>query len=229
MTTLTKKMAEDLTDYYQELGVKVRYLHSGHRDRRARRDHPRPAPRRVRRAGRHQPAARGARPAGGLAGGDPRRRQGRLPALGALADPDHRPRRAQRERHGDHVRRHGHRLDAARDRRDRPAARPAGVQREARHHAADDREGDRLCWWWPTPTTTRWGLGPTMGRPSSRRSRRFPRPWIVCGRRCGAPPRRSSSSRRPSYATVSARSSAIVSVSRPRPAAEAFAGRDGGS
>ena len=28
MTTLTKRMAEDLTEYYQELGVKVRYLHS---------------------------------------------------------------------------------------------------------------------------------------------------------------------------------------------------------
>ncbi len=28
VTTLTKKMAEDLTDYYLELGVKVRYLHS---------------------------------------------------------------------------------------------------------------------------------------------------------------------------------------------------------
>lgn len=28
VTTLTKKMAEDLTDYYIELGVKVRYLHS---------------------------------------------------------------------------------------------------------------------------------------------------------------------------------------------------------
>jgi excinuclease ABC subunit B len=28
VTTLTKKMAEDLTQYYQELGVKVRYLHS---------------------------------------------------------------------------------------------------------------------------------------------------------------------------------------------------------
>jgi len=27
-TTLTKKMAEDLTDYYHELGVRVRYLHS---------------------------------------------------------------------------------------------------------------------------------------------------------------------------------------------------------
>ncbi|HXG64297.1 MAG TPA: excinuclease ABC subunit UvrB, partial [Blastocatellia bacterium] len=28
VTTLTKKMAEDLTDYYLELGVRVRYLHS---------------------------------------------------------------------------------------------------------------------------------------------------------------------------------------------------------
>ena len=28
VTTLTKKMSEDLTDYYAELGVKVRYLHS---------------------------------------------------------------------------------------------------------------------------------------------------------------------------------------------------------
>ncbi len=29
VTTLTKKMAEDLTDYYGDLGVKVRYMHSG--------------------------------------------------------------------------------------------------------------------------------------------------------------------------------------------------------
>jgi len=28
VTTLTKRMAEDLTEYYHELGVKVRYLHS---------------------------------------------------------------------------------------------------------------------------------------------------------------------------------------------------------
>src|SRR5664279_2181650 len=28
VTTLTKKMAEDLTDYLHELGVKVQYLHS---------------------------------------------------------------------------------------------------------------------------------------------------------------------------------------------------------
>ncbi len=28
VTTLTKKMAEDLTDYLKELGIKVQYLHS---------------------------------------------------------------------------------------------------------------------------------------------------------------------------------------------------------
>src|SRR4029079_9132787 len=28
VTTLTKRMAEDLTEYYSELGVRVRYLHS---------------------------------------------------------------------------------------------------------------------------------------------------------------------------------------------------------
>ncbi len=28
VTTLTKRMAEDLTDYYRDLGVRVRYLHS---------------------------------------------------------------------------------------------------------------------------------------------------------------------------------------------------------
>lgn len=28
VTTLTKKMAEELTEYYANLGVKVRYMHS---------------------------------------------------------------------------------------------------------------------------------------------------------------------------------------------------------
>ncbi len=50
----------------------------GHRHARARADPPRPAPRRLRRAGRHQPAAGRPRPAGSVARGDPRRRQGRV-------------------------------------------------------------------------------------------------------------------------------------------------------
>ena len=60
----------------------------------------RPAPGAVRRAGGREPAPRRARPARGLAGGDPRRRQGGLPAERDLADADHRPLRPQRQRQG---------------------------------------------------------------------------------------------------------------------------------
>ena len=52
-----------------------------HRHDPAHRDPALAAPGRVRRPGRHQPAARGAGPARGLPGRDPRRRQGGLPAL----------------------------------------------------------------------------------------------------------------------------------------------------
>ena len=76
-----EEMAEDLTDYLPELGVKVRYLHSDIDTLERMRDPARPAARRLRRPRRHQPPARGARPARGLARRDPRRRQGRLPAL----------------------------------------------------------------------------------------------------------------------------------------------------
>ena len=51
------------------------------RHHRAHRDPAGPAPRRVRRAGRHQPPPRGPRPARGVAGGHPRRRQGGVPPL----------------------------------------------------------------------------------------------------------------------------------------------------
>ena len=136
VTTLTKKMSEDLTDYLLELGVRVRYLHS-EVDTLRRVELLRELRHgRVRRAGRHQPAARGPRPARGVAGGDPRRRQGGLPALGDVADPDDRPRRPQRVRPGPHVRRQDHRLDGAGDRRDQPAAGQAGrLQRRA--HGVD--------------------------------------------------------------------------------------------
>ena len=112
---------------------RARALHAfRHRHDRAHRDHPRPAPRRLRRAGRHQPVARGARHSRMRAGRDPRRRQGRVSALGDLAGADHRPRRAQRRRQGDPLRRHDHRLDEARDGRDDPPPRQAGgLQRRA--------------------------------------------------------------------------------------------------
>ena len=68
----------------------------GYRDRGALRDHPRSAPRQVRRDRRHQSAARGVGHARGVAGRDPRCGQGGLLAIRGLADPDHRPRGAQR-------------------------------------------------------------------------------------------------------------------------------------
>ena len=71
----------------------LRHRHAG-----AHRDHPRPAPRRLRLPRRHQPAARGPRHPRMRLRRHPRRRQGGLPALRDLADPDHRPRRAQRRR-----------------------------------------------------------------------------------------------------------------------------------
>ena len=93
------------------------------RDRHARAhpDHPRAAPRRVRRARRRQPPARGPRPARGVARRDPRRRQGRLPARPHGADPDDRPRRAPRQRPRRDVRRQAHRRRSPR-RSTRPTA-----------------------------------------------------------------------------------------------------------
>ena len=103
------------------------------------RDPARPAAGGVRRPGRHQPAARGTRPPGGLARRDPRRRQGGLPALRDVADPDDRPRGAQRGRHGADVRGPHHRLHEVGDQRDPAApADPAPVQHRERHRPADD-------------------------------------------------------------------------------------------
>ena len=70
------------------------------RHARAGRDPARPAARRVRRPRRHQPPARGPRPARGDAGRDPRRRQGGLPAQRLVADPDDRPGGAEHRRRG---------------------------------------------------------------------------------------------------------------------------------
>ena len=144
VTVLTKRMAEDLTEYLHEQGIRVRYMHTDIdtierieiiRDL---------AARRVRRAGRHQPVARGPRHSRMRAGRDPRRRQGRFFAQRDLADPDHRPRRAQRRRQGDPLCRPDDRLDGARHRRDRPPPRKAGrIQHRQRHHAGEHQEIDR--------------------------------------------------------------------------------------
>ena len=86
-------------------------------------DHPRAAAGRVRRAGRRQPAAGGPRPARGLPGRDPRRRQGGLPPRRDQPDPDDRPRRPERQGQGADVRGQGDRRDAGGDPGDRPPPR----------------------------------------------------------------------------------------------------------
>ncbi len=71
VTTLTKRMAEDLTEYLEEHGERVRYVHSDIDTSRAYGDYPRLSSGRVRRAGGDQLTARRSGYAGGLAGGDP--------------------------------------------------------------------------------------------------------------------------------------------------------------
>ena len=145
VTTLTKKMAEDLTDYLADAGVRVQYLHSDI-DTITRIEILRELRLGLhRRPGRHQPAAGGARPARGGARRHPRCGQGGLPALGLLAHPDDGPGRPQRRRHGRALRRHGHRLHA-RGGLGHPAP-PRGadrLQQGARHRPPDHPQvGDR--------------------------------------------------------------------------------------
>ena len=142
VTTLTKKMSEDLTDYLLEMGFKVRYLHS-EIDTLERIQIIREL-----RLGEYDVLVGVNLLREGLdlpevsLIGDPRRRQGGLPARRDVADPDDRPRGAQHRGQGRDVRRQGDRRDAHGDRGDRPPARdPARVQRGARHHAGDDRQG----------------------------------------------------------------------------------------
>ena len=137
VTTLTKKMSEDLTDYLLELGIRVRYLHS-EIDTLERIE----ILRSLRlgefdvlvginllREGLDLPEV--------VAGRDPRRRQGRVPALGDVAHPDDGPRGAQRRRSGDHVRRPHDRLDDVRDLRDDAA--PAEAARSTTTSTASTR------------------------------------------------------------------------------------------
>ena len=138
VTTLTKKMAEDLTDYLADAGVRVQYLHSDIDTITRIEILPRTATGHHRRPGGDQPPPRGPRPARGGAGGHPRRRQGGLPALGVVADPDDGPGRPQRRRDGGALRGHRHRLHA-RGRLGDPAASgaPDRLQPRARHRPAD--------------------------------------------------------------------------------------------
>ena len=116
VTTLTKRMAEDLADYLKEMGVRTHYLHSEIDTLRAGRDPARPPAGYPRRRRRHQPPARGTRPPRGVARRHSRRGQRRLPALGRLTHSDDRPRCPPRRRSGHHVRRHHDTLDESGDR-----------------------------------------------------------------------------------------------------------------
>ena len=123
VTTLTKRMAEDLTQYYHELGVRVRYLHSDIDT--------------LERVEILRDLRRGEFDV--LVGINLLREGLDLPevSLVAILDADKEgflrsggsliqtvgPRRPQRERPRDHVRRHGDRLDADGDQRDRAPAR----------------------------------------------------------------------------------------------------------
>jgi len=130
VTTLTKKMAEDLTDYLLEMGLKVRYLHSNI-DTFQRIEILRDL-----RLGSFDV----------LVGINLLREGLDLPEVSLVAildHPDHRPGGAQRRRPGRHVRRPGDRVDAAGHLRDpSTAVRATAVQRRTRHRPPDRAQGD---------------------------------------------------------------------------------------
>ncbi len=144
VTTLTKKMSEDLTDYLLEMGIRTRYLHSEVDTLR------RVELLRELRLGEFDVLV-GINllregldlPEVSLVAILDADKEG-LPAQRPLADPDHRSSRTQRVRRGVHVRRQDHPVDGAGDRRDQPAARdPGRVQHRARHRPDPAAEADR--------------------------------------------------------------------------------------
>ena len=133
VTTLTKKMAEDLTEYLLEQGLRVRYLHSNIDTVQ------RIEILRALRLGEFDV----------LVGINLLREGLDLPEVSLVAildadkegflrsrdvaDPDDRPRRPQRRRPGRHVRRPGHRLDDAGDRRSPSERRQRQLAYNAEH------------------------------------------------------------------------------------------------
>ncbi len=143
VTVLTKRMAEDLTEYLHEQGIRVRYMHSDIDT--------------LERIEIIRDLRLGAFDA--LVGINLLREGLDIPECALVAildadkegflrsetspDPDHRPRRAQRRFKRHPLCRRRHRLDAARHRGDQPAAREAGrVQHRKRHHAGEHQALD---------------------------------------------------------------------------------------
>ena len=144
VTTLTKRMAEDLTDYYRELGVQGALPALRHRDARAHRDHPRPAPGdfdvlvgiNLLREGLDLPEVSLVAILDADKEGFLRSERSLIQTIG----------RAARNVNGTVILYADGITDSMRrgDRRDRPAPRRAGgLQPGARHHAADGAEGDQ--------------------------------------------------------------------------------------
>ena len=114
VTTLTKRMAEDLTEYYADLGLKVRYLHSDIDTLERVEADPGTSSRRVRRAGRNQPSCAKAStfPEVSLVAILDADKEGFLRSTRSL-DSDGGPRGPKRAWRSDHVRRPGHREHAS--------------------------------------------------------------------------------------------------------------------
>ena len=172
VTTLTKRMAEDLTEYLHENGIKVRYLHSDI-DTLERIEIVRDLRLGVfdilvginlLREGLDIPEC-------GLVAILDADKEGYLRSAD-LADPDHRPGRAQHRRPGDPLRRPPDRLARDRARRDRaPAGEAAGVQRGERHHAREHQEVRSATSSATSPSTT------TSRSTSARTARPRSRAW----------------------------------------------------
>ncbi len=144
VTTLTKKMAEDLTDYLLEMGIRVRYLHSEvdtlRRVELLRQlrlgDYDVLVGINLLREGLDLPEV-------SLVSILDADKEG-LPAFDPQPDPDHRSRRPQRLRRSAHVRRQDDRLDEGSDRRDRAPPRQAGrLQRRARNRPTTVAQEDQ--------------------------------------------------------------------------------------
>ncbi len=160
VTTLTKRMAENLTDYLEEHGVRVRYLHSDIetverveiiRDLRMGKFDVLVGINLLR-EGLDMPEV--------SLVGDSRRGQGRLPALDRIADPDHRPRCAQPARQGDSLRRPGDRFDAG-----ARSTRPTGAGR-SRSNTTSSTASRRNPSSRKSPTS--WKVRATIPRPKRR-------------------------------------------------------------
>ena len=178
VTTLTKKMAEDLTDYLLELGVRVRYLHS-EVDTIQRIEILRDL-----RLGEFDV----------LVGINLLREGLDLPEVSLVAildadkegflrsrdvaHPDDRPGRPQRRRPGGDVRRQGHRLDAAGHLRDQPPARAPAEPTTPSTASTRRRSARRSPTSWPcsgprAPRRARRCRAPTGGRQRARDDKRI--------------------------------------------------------